>query len=830
MKKLLAIDGNSILNRAYYGIRPLTTKDGLFTNAVYGLVNTVTSNMGDVNPDFCAVAFDLKAPTFRHLKYDGYKATRKGMPEELAMQLPYAKEVLSAMGLHVLECQGYEADDILGTLARICDESEDVEGYILTGDRDSLQLISDRVKVLLVKNSGIEVYDRERFISEYGTTPDRLVDIKALMGDSSDNIPGVPGIGEKTALKLIADFGSLDGIYSQSDIQGVTRSVKEKLISGKDSAYMSYELAKIYKEVPCVQCVEPLLCTGFDRGKLYDLFTTLEFGAFIKKFDLVSEKPKADTPAFKSVTEKDIENISGGTFSAVLSESGEIYLYSENGAYVCTFDKSSPFYANNSFICDDSKHLFSLCPDINVIFDVFLADYVLNASEGNHSVQSLALTHLGISSGTSPQERAYCIYKLYKILDNLLEEQHVSELYYDIELPLAGVLAKMEKSGFRVDTDGLESFGIVLSQELDALTERIYLLAGHEFNINSPKQLGAVLFEELMLPTQKKTKTGYSTNVDVLEKLSPYHPIIDEILEYRSLSKLKSTYADGLLKVTDENGIIHTSFNQTVTATGRLSSTEPNLQNIPIRTERGRELRRFFIPKSSDYVLVDADYSQIELRILAAIAEDEKMIKAFRDNEDIHTLTASGVFGVDVNDVTPELRRRAKAVNFGIIYGIGDFSLAQDIGVTKAAAKKYIEGYLANYPGVAAYLNEIKRTAHEFGYVTTLFGRRRYIPELSSSKKTLVSFGERVAMNSPIQGTAADIIKLAMVNTQKALEKGGYDAHLILQVHDELIIETHVSCKDEVMELLKREMENVIKLPVSLTAEIKSADNWFDCK
>ncbi len=829
MKKLLAIDGNSIINRAYYGIRPLTTKSGLFTNAVYGLVNTVNSNIQSIRPDFCAAAFDLKAPTFRHLKYDGYKATRKGMPEELAMQLPYAKNVLNAMGVHTLECAGYEADDILGTLARLCDESEDTEGYILTGDRDALQLISDRVKVLLVKNSGIEVYDKARFFEEYNASPDKLVDIKALMGDSSDNIPGVPGIGEKTALKLIADFKSLDGIYS-SDLEGLTKSVKEKLLNGKDSAYMSYELAGIFKEVPCIDSLLPLLSEGCDNDCLYKLFTELEFGAFIKKFGL--DAPKAVTEndlSFTRISKEELDSITGLEF-AIITKSEDILLYDGKKALVSEFCPESPFYKNNTFICDNSKFFHSVCGKINIKFDTFLAGYVLNSGEGNYTVPALALSYLGKTTGGTPEENVGILYELYGVLNSLLEEQHVSKLYYEIELPLSYVLAKMENCGFRVDKEGLEAFGISLSSELDILIQRIYELAGHEFNINSPKQLGTVLFEELMLPAQKKTKTGYSTNVDVLEKLSPYHPIIDEILEYRTVSKLKSTYADGLLKVMDENGIIHTSFNQTVTATGRLSSTEPNLQNIPVRTERGRELRRFFIAKESNRVLIDADYSQIELRILAAIAEDERMISAFSSGEDIHTLTASGVFGVDIESVTPELRRRAKAVNFGIVYGIGDFTLSQDIGVPRAVAKKYIEGYLANYPGVAAYLNEIKRSAHELGYVQTIFGRRRYIPELTSSKKNLVSFGERVAMNSPIQGSAADIIKLAMVNTQKALEKSGFDAHLILQVHDELIIESDRACAEEVMKLLKNEMENVISLPVTLTVDMKSADSWYDCK
>ncbi len=828
MKKLLAVDGNSIINRAYYGIRPLTTKSGLFTNAVYGLVNTVWSNVESVQPDFCAAAFDLKAPTFRHLKYDGYKAKRKGMPEELAMQLPYAKAVLSAMGISTLECAGYEADDILGTIARLCEENGGVHAYILTGDRDALQLVSDNVSVLLVKNTGVEHYTPERFQNEYQTQPEKLVDIKAIMGDASDNIPGVAGIGEKTALKLIHDFKSLDGIY-ESNLEGVTKSVKEKLSAGKQNAYLSYELAKIFKEVPCITCLSAIEYNGGDKAKLFELFTELEFGAFIKKFNLEADKKTEVLPKFTPIEESTLEGISGKRFSCVLS-GDNIYLHNEETSVVCKFNSESKFFSNNEFICDESKRFYSLCKNINIIFDVYLAGYILNAGEGDYSTPRLALAHLGVSCGASDEERCVFAYKLFPILDKLLAEQFVSDLYYKIELPLSYVLAKMENNGFCIDKEGIQQFGDKLSLELDGITQRIYMLAGCQFNINSPKQLATVLFEDLALPTQKKSKTGYSTNADVLEKLRPYHPIIDEILEYRAISKLKSTYTDGLLKVTDEKGVIHTSFNQTVTATGRLSSTEPNLQNIPVRTARGRELRKYFIPKSDKYTLIDADYSQIELRILAAIAQDDKMIRAFSENEDIHTLTAANVFGVDRSLVTDELRRRAKAVNFGIVYGIGDFSLAQDIGVTKNAAKKYIESYLASYPAVADYLTQIKRSAKECGYVCTLFGRRRYIPELTSSKKNLIAFGERVAMNSPIQGTAADIIKLAMVNTQKALEESGLDAHLILQVHDELIIEAEKSCAEKVAQILKHEMENVVKLPVKLSVEIKSADSWYYCK
>ncbi len=824
MKKLLAIDGNSILNRAFYGIRPLTTSFGLPTNAVYGFVNIIYSHIQALSPDYAAVAFDLKAPTHRHLKYELYKANRKGMPEELAAQLPYAKQAVEAMGMTELEMEGWEADDILGTLSRLSEENG-VEAYLLTGDRDSLQLISDKTKVLLATTGETVLYDGDKFFEKYGTVPPRLVDIKALMGDSSDNIPGVPGVGEKTALKLISDYGTLDGVYLDLEKKDIAKGVMNKLIAGKESAYMSYDLATISKDVPISQSIENYVYNGADSDRLTELFTYLQFGALIKKFDLKQKE--------NSVPETEFEkcgNVPNCPEAAVWETEDGIYIYDGEIGYICPSALAGEVYSKLGIICSDAKRVFSKHPECSVKFDVSLAGYVLDSSVSDYSVERLALGYLGTSQTETPCQKAICIYGLYKKLSELMKEQKCDSLFYEIELPLAKVLADMEKEGFCIDRDGLAKFGEKLDLQIHDLTERIYMLCGETFNINSPKQLGEVLFEKLCLPAQKKTKTGYSTNAEVLEALSPYHPVIDEILQYRNVVKLKGTYVDGLLKCADENGIIHTSFNQTVTATGRLSSTEPNLQNIPIRTEEGRELRKFFIPKKEGRVLIDSDYSQIELRLLAAISGDVKMIDAFNSDQDIHRQTASQVFDVPLEAVTDSQRKRAKAVSFGIVYGISDFSLSKDIGVSRPAAKKYIENYLHRYPAVSEYLENIKKEARDKGYVSTLLGRRRYIPEMASGKKTVRSFGERVAMNSPIQGTAADIIKLAMVNTYRALKEGGYESKLILQVHDELIIEAPENEVEDVKELLISEMENALSLEVKLSVETAIGRNWYDCK
>ncbi len=846
MKTLLLIDGNSILNRAFYGIRPLTTASGLNTNAVYGMMNIIMHHLTERKPDAVAVAFDRKAPTFRHTKVESYKANRKGMPEELAEQLPYAKKCMELLGFRVLELDGYEADDIIGTCAFMPESGTQV--YIVTGDRDSFQLIRDNITVLLASTGETKVFDRAAFNEKYGVQPEQFVDVKALMGDTSDNIPGVPGIGEKTALKLISDNFSLDGVYEHlhgGDIKGATLT---KLENGKESAYTSQFLARIVTDVPLGITLSDLERRPLARAEMKALLTELELSSMIKRLGLDKDEPETaeaadDKPdgaqTFSCSEYRDIsasELISLDiSYSAVSFEDNYIKIFDGKCGYRLAASEKDDikdfFYdPERTVIVSDSKRL---CLDYGRVsckfFDVTLAGYVVDTSEGHYEIERLAIKYLGASLGKN-YDRARVLYELAYALNEKLKESGQSSLYYNIEEPLSGVLADMERIGFMIDRDGLRAYADKLGESCNEYAESIYFEAGHEFNINSPKQLSEVLFEELKLPAVKKTKTGYSTNAETLEKLRPYHTIIDRILEYRQVSKLKSTYGDGLLKVADENGVIHSSFNQTVTATGRLSSSEPNLQNIPIRTALGRELRKFFIPRSSDHVLIDADYSQIELRVLAAISGDLNMIDAFKMGEDIHTVTASQVFGVPLSGVTPELRKRAKAVNFGIVYGIGGFSLGADIGVSKYEADRYIKSYHERYPQIDEYLKAVVEDAKRDGYVTTVFGRRRYIPELHASNKNLQAFGARVAMNSPIQGAAADIIKIAMVKVDKALKESALDARLILQVHDELILESHKDCAEKAAELLKREMENAVDLAVKMVAEVGIGKSWYDCK
>ena len=848
MKTFLAVDGNSILNRAFYGIRPLTTREGLHTNAVYGFVNILKRNLEAVNPDGFAVAFDLRAPTFRHKKFDGYKATRKGMPEELAMQLPYAKKCAEAMGARVITLEGYEADDILGTVAKMASDSGD-KAYILTGDRDSLQLINENVTILLATNSDTVPFDTAKFTETYGITPDRFVDVKALMGDSSDNIPGVPGIGEKTAFKLIGEFTDLDGVYANLESPDIKAGQRQKLADGKDSAYMSKWLATIVKDAPIGLTLDEIdgSCERADesRSELLEIFTKLEFSALIKRFGLEDAAPcecsgkdggarcKVTCDSLKEAAESALKH---GTNLAVFigdevsfaADDSHVYIAKNEGlreVLISLHERGVKLWVY------DSKSLYaaySLADELIFDCDVMLAAYVIDPTDNHMEPERLKLRFLGDSSEGFD---AADLFTLSTELLRIINERGQASLLYDIEMPLAAVLARMESAGFKIDLDGLNEFSATLGAAAEQLAERIYFLAGGEFNIKSPIQLSEVLFERLGLPHGKKNKNGsYSTSADILEKLAPYHEIVAAILDYRQLEKLRSTYGEGLAKAADENGRIHTSFNQTVTATGRLSSTEPNLQNIPVRTELGRELRRFFIPDSKGRVLIDADYSQIELRLLAHISGDETMIDAFKSGIDIHTVTASQAFGVPIGAVTSEMRKRAKAVNFGIVYGISDFSLAQDIGVTKKQAAEYIESYLANYPRVAAYLTDIVKRAEANGYVTTMFERRRYIPELTSGKKMLKQFGERVAMNSPIQGSAADIIKIAMIRVDTALRDSGLDAKLILQVHDELIVEASEKDAQAAKELLVREMENCAELSVPLTVSAAIGENWYECK
>ena len=837
MKKLLVVDGNSILNRAFYGIRPLKTKDGLFTNAIYGMVTILERHLQTYTPDYFAVAFDMRAKTFRHKFSESYKANRHGMPEELAVQLEPAKECLRAMGALVLTKEGYEADDILGTLAAMA-EREDVMTYIVTGDRDSLQLITEKTNVVLATNTEPLLFDTQAFFEKYGVLPSQFVDVKALMGDSSDNIPGVPGIGEKTALKLIAEYGNLDSIYDNLETKKLAKGTLSKLEAGKNSAYDSRFLARIVNDVPLEIELSDALYSGHHKEKLRELFKQFEFYALMKKLDLEESEKETETEwkvreisAEETEWKKDVLYAVAFDFdentAAVLNGEEIISVQGidtlkpllDGDFRIAVYDEKSALHALESYGIS-----FSACAE-----DVMLMAYIAALTDNDFSFDKLTQRLLSKTAG-SLAEKAYLTGELYKVLEKELLKSEQTELYRKIEFPLCRVLYEIEKEGFTVDVEALKAFSIRLGEMQEEFASRIYMLAGEEFNINSPKQLGNILFEKLGFPHAKKTKTGYSTNAEVLEKLRPYHPIIGDILDFRQYGKLKSTYADGLVAAADEYGKVHTSFRQALTTTGRLSSTEPNLQNIPVKTELGREFRKFFVAGSDDYVLIDADYSQIELRLLAAISGDEAMTEAFLSGYDIHTATAMKIFGVSAENVTIDLRKRAKAINFGIVYGMGEFSLASDLKISRMDAKNYIDGYLGAYPKVSEYLKNVVSSAKQDGFVSTLFGRRRYIPELSSSKKMEVAFGERVAMNSPIQGTAADIIKLAMVNIDKKLKEKGFDARLILQVHDELIIEAHKSCAKEVRELLKHEMENAVKLSVPLTVEISEGKSWYEAK
>ncbi len=825
MKKLLIVDGNSILNRAFYGIRPLTTKDGIPTNAVYGFINILKKHLDALSPDMLACAFDLKAPTFRHKMYEAYKANRKGMPDDLAAQLPYAKEVAAAMGFKVITSEGWEADDILGTLSEMGAKEGNVHSYVLTGDRDSLQLISDSCSVVLVKTKEDIVYTPEKFSEEYGITPEQFVHVKALMGDSSDNIPGVAGIGEKTALKLIQNTGSLDGLYADENLGGAGKSAKEKLILGKDSAYMSYDLAKISREAP-LDVELSQLSNVQDDTALAELFVKLEFSALAKRFAIAEKEVESVSFEIPEITEGEIKGK-----AAVEFVGGKIIACSGEKRVSLTVEAAKEML-DAGVICHDYKKLYKALMPYGVkpkcIFDTMTAAYLLSPGESAYPIDKLALRYLGVTCENKNED--YIAYRLEGILSEMLREQGMTDVLANIEIPLSPVLAEMEAEGFKLDVAGLREYMNLLAQTQADLAARIYMAAGREFNINSPKQLGEVLFEEMKLPPLKKTKTGYSTDAETLSKLRNSNPIIEDILDFRQVAKLVGTYGENIIALCDENSRIHTSFNQTGTATGRLSSVDPNMQNIPVRGELGRELRRYFVAKSDDYVLLDADYSQIELRLLAEISGDENMREAFKNGFDIHAATAAKVFRVPIENVTPELRSRAKAVNFGIVYGIGDYSLSQDIGVSRKAAREYIDSYLATYTGVDKYLKDTVSVAKETGYTVTVSGRRRPIPELSAKNKNLQAFGERVAMNSPIQGSAADVIKIAMINVHNALERAGIDAKLILQVHDELIIECNKNCIDEAAAILKREMETAYETSVELTAEVGVGSTWLDAK
>ena len=856
--KLLVIDGNSILNRSFFGIKLLTTKNGQYTNAIYGFLTTLLKLVSESEPDAAAVAFDLKAPTFRHKAYDGYKANRKGMPQELASQLQPLKDLLNLLGYPIVTCEGYEADDILGTLARCCTE-QDVQCMIATGDRDSLQLVSPTVTVRIASTKmgkpEVTLYDEDKIKETYGVSPKQLIDIKAIQGDTSDCIPGVAGIGPKGAGELIAKFGSLDGVYENIDSPDIKPAMKKKLVTDKDNAYLSLMLGTICTTAPIDTNLSHYRIQEADKASAARMMAQLELFSLIKKFglDSVSTAPAVqETPIQQETAELIyhetaelsalyeqlkgrevdllVESDRDGITSLELSDGKNLWMLNAFSEGFAEFTDKLLSDESIKKRTDDAKALFAASEKCSgVTFDTGLAAYLLAPDASDYSIERLRQEYQ-----ITPYrcQKDSCMLSFIPLCDTLkekIEQNHQTKLLEEIELPLARVLAQMENVGFQVDRQGIAAYGTVLQQDIDRLQQEIYQHAGTEFNINSPKQLASVLFETLQLPAKKKTKSGYSTNAEVLEELRKYHPIIDEILEYRALTKLKSTYCDGLLKVIGADGRIHSNFNQKETRTGRISSTEPNLQNIPVRTERGKEMRKFFTAKDG-WVLVDADYSQIELRVLAHTANDKNMIEAFRSGEDIHTTTAAKVFGLTKEMVTPMMRSRAKAVNFGIVYGISAFSLSKDIGVSVKEADSYIKGYLSLYSGIDRYMKEVVEQAKKDGYVTTLFGRRRYLPELASSNKNIRSFGERVARNMPIQGTAADIIKIAMIRVEKRLRQEGLKARLILQVHDELIVEAPEQEAQTVAKLLSEEMEHAVTLSLTLTADAGIGKTWYDAK
>lgn len=846
--KLLVVDGNSILNRAFYGIRSLTTKDGQFTNAIYGFLTMFERMKADVKPDAVAIAFDLKTKTFRHKAYDLYKANRKGMPEELHQQMAPLKELLTELGYRIVTCEGYEADDILGTLSKACADSGNT-CVIATGDRDSLQLVNDSVSVRLAKNlNGTMMYTPAVVEEEYGVPPKKLIEIKAIQGDSSDNIPGVAGIGSKGATELIQKYGDIDYIYDHLDELDIKPGMRKKLVDSKDNAFLSRMLGEICLNAPIDTDLNSYAVAEGDKAAAARLMARLELFSLIKKFDLelteAKEVQQEETRIFKS------ETLTGDSLNSFITKTDNLYLsvdFADNKAYMSTEEilyivedeetLKKILSSDKKLYTDNSKPIFAYCDnagiDCQIAFDVSLAAYLLSPSSSSYELDRLCAEYnIPVAKCAEEEERLayyHAIPMLCKRLADDIKENGMDKLLYEMEIPLAKVLARMENIGVEVDVEGIRAYGDQLEKEVKELQQSIYDDVGYEFNINSPKQLAAALFEELNLPPRKKTKSGYSTNAEVLESLIGFHPVIGKILEYRTVAKLKSTYCDSLIDKVADDGRIHSSFNQTETRTGRISSTEPNLQNIPVRTERGREFRRFFRAKDG-CVLVDADYSQIELRVLAHISGDENMKKAFTDNIDIHTVTASEVFNVPIESVTPLMRSRAKAVNFGIVYGIGAFSLSKDIGVSVREAQKYIDSYLAHFSSIDRYMKDVIEKAKIDGYVETLEGRRRYLPELSASNRNTRNFGERVARNAPIQGTAADIIKIAMVHVDERLRREGLSARLILQVHDELIVEAPAYEMMQVAILLQEEMENAVHLSVPLTAEAAMGETWYDAK
>ena len=883
MDKLVLIDGNSIINRAFYGImgnKMLMTEDGTYTNAVYGFLSILFKILEDIEPKYLAVAFDLKAPTKRHEMYDKYKANRKGMPDELASQMPILKNVLKAMNICIIEKEGYEADDILGTLAK-WGQKENLDVTVLTGDRDSFQLIDTNIKVRIPRTkmgkTEVEDYTIEKINKEYGLEPLDLIEVKGLMGDPSDNIPGVPGVGEKTALNLIKEYKNIDGVYQNIDKQ--KGKLKEKLEENKELAYLSRTLGTIDINAPIEKKLDLLKKEEWNNQEVLDIFKKLKFNRFIDRFNLQNNANINELNSEENKIEYE-KNIDAETIQKVKKEilnnkimyyyleENSFVIYSQNmnkSLYINELNEFKDIFENENILkCSykqKEQHILLWKNNIeakNLMFDISIAGYILNSNINKYTIEYLANEYLSldideylakegisqektsqinlfdsISEQNNESDKNYVyaniIFRLYEILKSKMKEENNLSLFEEIEMPLVEVLASMQYEGIYIDKNELIEFGKELQTKIDILTKEIYELTGEEFNINSTKQLGEILFEKIGLTAKKKTKTGYSTDVDVLEKIKHEHPVIEKILEYRQLQKLNSTYVEGMIPYIDETSRIHSKFHQTVTTTGRISSTDPNLQNIPTRMELGKKLRKVFKPREN-CIYIDADYSQIELRVLAHISQDKNMIEAFNNDEDIHTQAASKVFNTPIEQVTKEQRSNAKAVNFGIVYGISDFGLGEQLGVSRKKAKEYIEQYLEKYNGIKEFMTNIVEDTKEKGFVETLYHRRRYVPELKSNNYMVRQFGGRVAMNTPIQGTAADIMKIAMINVYNKLKERGLKSKVIVQVHDELLIETALDEKEEVKQILKTEMENVIKLDVPLVAEISQGNNWFEAK
>ena len=870
MERLLILDSNSLLNRAFYAIPPLTNSEGIHTNAVYGFTNMLFKMKEEIKPDYIVAAFDRKAPTFRHKEYEDYKAGRKKMPPELAEQFPLIKEVLNLLAINIYEIDGFEADDIIGTLAKFA-ESNGIEVFIVTGDRDALQLATDNIKVVITKKGVTEtaVYNREAFEAEFGVTPTQYIDVKGLMGDKSDNIPGVPGVGEKTAFKLISTYGSMEGVLSHIDeISG--KKLKENLETYSEQAIFSKKLATIMTEVPIEFDLEDIKSQeNYNREELKKLFFKLQMKSLLAKLpgEDVEEEEEVPKVEINEVNTLDglkeaLKEKEDMAFIAYTTSNANLYskieldkLYLNYGEKVSLIDfkiitMENPTEAINTLksfmenekiakVIHDGKNLVTILTKMNIeikefIFDTVVAAYLIDSAKSNYPLETLINEYL-MKEVKGENEELICnaisnMKELYEYLKERINKEGMDELYYEVEHPLISILSSMEAIGFNVNREKLDELAVKFKEEIARTEKEIYELCEEEFNISSPKQLGKILFEKLDLPVVKKTKTGYSTNAEVLEKLMDKHPVIEKIIYYRQITKLNSTYVEGLKNVIDEDGAIHSSFNQTVTTTGRLSSTEPNLQNIPVKYEMGREIRKVFIPKESTDVLLSCDYSQIELRVLAHMSDDKNMIDAFNHNSDIHTKTASEVFKVPVDEVTSLMRSRAKAVNFGIVYGISDFSLSQDLKITKKEASEYMEIYFDRYPKIKGYLESVKEEAKEKGYVLTVLNRRRFIPEIKSSNKIVKALGERLAMNAPIQGSAADIIKLAMVKVYNRLKKENLNSEMILQVHDELILNVKENELEVVKALVKEEMENVLKMSVTLEVDTNIGNTWYDAK